>query len=424
MTPVLIRNARVIDPASGYDGPGSILFGENILAMGATVDAPRDAEVIDADGKAVLPGLIDMRVSVGEPGAEHRETLKSAGRAAAAGGVTTIIVQPGTIPVIDDQSLVDYVLRRGAARADARVYPAAALTKGLEGAAMTEMGLLSEAGAVMFSNGDNVIADSRVMRRALAYGAAFDALIAHRPEDPWLAQGGCMNEGALAARLGLPGIAAAAETIMAARDLALAELTGGRILLDMISSAQTLEPLKRAKDKRIKAHASVSVHHLALNEQDVEDYRTFAKLSPPLRGEDDRVALCHGIADGLIDVIVSGHDPRPAEEKRLPFDEAAVGASALETLLPGALTLHHNGVVKLIDIVRALTLNPATLLNLPQGRLTKGAPADIILVDLDKPYRLDSELFLSKCKNSPFDEKLMQGAVLRTYVGGALKYKA
>lgn len=424
MKPTLIRNARIVDPASGYDGPGSVLWDKEILAVGPDVQAPESAEVIDAGGKAVLPGLIDMRVAVGEPGAEHRETLKSAGRAAAAGGVTTIVVQPGTSPVIDDQSLVDYVLRRGAARADVRVYPAAALTKGLDGAAMTEMGLLSEAGAVMFSNGDRIVADSRLMRRALAYGTLFGALIAHRPEDPWLAQGACMHEGALAARLGLPGSPAAAETIMAERDLALAELTGGRLLLDMISSAATLEPLKRAKDKGVSAHASVSVHHLALNEQDVADYRTFAKLSPPLRSEDDRAALCHAVGDGLIDVIVSGHDPRPAEEKRLPFDEAATGASALETLLPGALTLHHNGVVKLIDIVRALTLNPATLLGLPQGRLTKGAPADLILVDLDKPYRLDSELFLSKCKNSPFDEKLMQGAVLRTYVGGVLKYRA
>lgn len=417
MTTTIIRNARLVDPASGYDGPGEILFDETVMAVGKSVEAPARAVEIDAGGHAVLPGLIDMRVVLGEPGAEHRETFRSAGRAAAKGGVTTMVVQPNTTPVIDDQSLVDYVLRRGGARADVRVLPAAALTHGLEGQAMTEMGLLSQAGAVMFANGDAPILDSRVLRRALSYSTAFGALVAHRPEDPYLGQG-CMNEGALSARLGLPGIPAAAETIMAERDLALAEITGGRLLLDMISAATTLDALKRAKHKRVKAHASVSVHHLALNEQDVDEYRTFAKLSPPLRREDDRVALGLAVADGLIDVIVSGHDPRPAEEKRLPFDEAAPGASALETLLPGALTLHHNGVVKLIDLVRAMTLNPATLLSLPQGRLTKGAPADLILVDLGKPYRLDSEQFLSKCKNSPFDEKLMQGAVLRTFVGG------
>ncbi len=424
MSSILIRNARILDPASGFDGPGEILFGEMIVAMGARVDAPADVTIIDARGKAVFPGLIDMRVSIGEPGAEHRETFKSAGRAAAAGGVTTMVMTPDTEPAIDDQSLVDYVLRRGNARAQVRVLPCAALTRGFDGAHMTEIGLLSEAGAVMFSNGDKPIADSRLLRRALAYSTAFDALVAHRPEDPWLAAGGCMHEGPLAARLGLPGIPAAAERIMAERDLALAEITGGRLLLDMISAAETLEPLKRAKDKGVRASASVSVHHLALNEFDLNEYRTFAKLAPPLRREEDRAALAHALADGVIDVIVSGHQPRPAEEKRLPFDEAAFGASALETLLSGALTLHHNGLVPLMTLIRAMTLNPAQLLGLPQGRLTPGAPADLILVDLDKPYRLDSEGFLSKCKNSPFDEKLMQGKVLATFVGGRRVYEA
>ncbi|MET0183297.1 MAG: dihydroorotase [Caulobacterales bacterium] len=418
MKPVFIHNARIVDPASNYDGPGAILFDETIQAIGPAIQAPAGAEVIDAGGKAIMPGLVDMRVTIGEPGAEHRETFKSAGRAAAAGGVTTLIMQPDTSPVIDDQSLVDFVLRRAGARADVRILPAAALTKGLEGKAMTEMGLLAQAGAVMFSNGDAPIADSRLLRRLLSYSTAFDLLVAHRPEDPYLAQGGCMNEGALAARMGLPGIPAAAETIMAERDLTLAEITGGRLMLDMISAAVTLEPLRRAKDRKVRAHASVSVHHLTLNEQDVVDYRTFAKLSPPLRREDDRVALAHAVSDGLIDVIVSGHDPRPAEEKRLPFDEAAPGASALETLLPAALSLYHNGIVKLIDLVRAMTLNPANILGLPQGRLTKGALADVILVDLGKPYKLDSENFRSKCKNSPFDDKLMQGVVTQTYVGG------
>jgi dihydroorotase len=365
-----------------------------------------------------MPGLIDMRVVIGEPGSEHRETFKSAGRAAVAGGVATLVMAPNTDPVIEDASLVDFVLRRASSRCDARILPAAALTRGLKGELMTEMGLLREAGAALFSNGDRPVTDSRVLRRALAYSTVFDALVAHRPEDPFLAAGGVMHEGELAARLGLPGIPAAAETIMAVRDLTLAELTGARLMLDMVSSAETLEPLKRSKERGVKAAASVSVHHLALNEQDVDGYRTFAKLSPPLRREDDRRALCDAVASGLIDVIVSGHNPWPAENKRLPFDEAAFGAAALETLLPGALQLHHNGAAKLIDIVRAMTLRPAELLGLPQGRLKKGAPADMILVDLGAPYRLDSEKFLSKSKNSPFDEKLMQGRVLRTLVGG------
>jgi dihydroorotase len=421
----LIRNARVIDPASGFDGSADVLFGETIEAVGARISAPKGAEVIDAGGKAVMPGLIDMRVVIGEPGAEHRETFKSAGRAAAAGGVTTIVAMPNTTPVIDDQSLVDYVLRRGNARAGGvRVLPAAALTRGLNGDAMTEMGLISEAGAVLFSNGDHPVTDSRLLRRALAYGAAFDALIVHRPEDPWLAVGGVMNEGPLAARLGLPGIPAAAEAIYAERDLALCALTGGRLMLDMISSAATLAPLRRAKAAGIRAHASVSVHHLALSELDVDEYRTFAKLSPPLRTDADRAALAAAISEGLIDVIVSGHDPRPAEDKRLPFDEAAFGAAALETLLSGALSLYHSGEARLIAVIAAMTANPARLLKLAQGKLAPGAPADLILVDLDKPYVLDSELFRSKCKNSPFDERPMQGRVERTYVGGRAVFQA
>lgn len=417
--PTLIKNAKLIDPAKNKVEDGAILFADTILEVGNVSGAPDGAEVIDADGAHVAPGLIDMRVVIGEPGAEHKETFKSAGRAAAAGGVTTMVMMPNTTPVLDDQSLIDFVLRRGIDRSGGvRILPAAALTQHLDGELMTEIGLMAEAGAVLFTNGDKPITSSRTLRRALSYASAFGALIAHRPEDPYLAEGGVMHEGELAARLGLPGIPAAAEAIMAERDLTLAELTGGKILLDMLSSAQTLPALKRAKSKGVKAYASVNVHHLVLNENDVDGYRTFAKLSPPLRGEDDRVALVQAVNDGLIDVIVSGHDPRPAEDKRLPFEEAAFGAVGLETLLPGALTLHHKGDVPLNIIVRAMTQRPAELLNLPQGRLTKGAPADIILIDLGAPFRLDSDKLRSKSNNSPFDEKLMQGAVKRTFIAG------
>jgi dihydroorotase len=417
--PTLIRNARLVDPAKSKVEDGAVLFADKILDVGAVSGTPEGAEIVDAAGAHVMPGLIDMRVVIGEPGAEHKETFKSAGRAAAAGGVTTLVMMPNTTPVIDDQSLVDYVLRRGPDRAGGvRILPAAALTKHLDGELMTEIGLMAEAGAVLFTNGDKPIVDSRVMRRALAYATSFGALIVHRPEDPFLAEGGVMHEGELAARLGLPGVPAAAEAIMAERDLALAELTGGRLMLDMLSSAQTLPALRRAKERGVKAVASVNVHHLVLNENDVDGYRTFAKLSPPLRGEDDRVALAEAVRQGLIDVIVSGHDPRPAEDKRLPFEEAAFGAVGLETLLPGALTLHHKGDVPLNALLRAMTLRPAEILGLPQGRLTKGAPADIILVDFDAPFRLDSDKLRSKSNNSPFDEKLLQGVVKRTFIAG------
>jgi len=417
--PTFIKNAKLVDPAKNEVEDGAILFADTILEVGYVSSAPDGAEIIDADGAHVAPGLIDMRVVIGEPGAEHKETFKSAGRAAAAGGVTTMVMMPNTTPVLDDQSLIDFVLRRGIDRSGGvRILPAAALTQHLDGELMTEIGLMAEAGAALFTNGDKPITSSRTLRRALSYASAFGVLIAHRPEDPYLAEGGVMHEGELAARLGLPGIPAAAEAIMAERDLALAELTGGKLLLDMLSSAQTLPALKRAKSKGVKAYASVNVHHLVLNENDVDGYRTFAKLSPPLRSEDDRVALVQAVGDGLIDVIVSGHDPRPAEDKRLPFEEAAFGAVGLETLLPGALTLHHKGDVALNTLFRAMTLRPAELLNLPQGRLAIGAPADVILIDLGAPFRLDSDKLRSKSNNSPFDEKLMQGAVKRTFIAG------
>jgi len=428
MNATFITGARIVDPASRTDAVGGLLIENGVIAdIGAKAKAPNGAEIVDAAGKTLIPGLVDMRVVIGEPGAEHKETLKSAGRAAAAGGVTTMVVMPNTDPVIDDVSLVDFIKRRGEVRAGVRVLPSAALTKHLDGEQMTEIGLLAEAGAVLFSNGDRPILDSRVLRRALTYSKTFGAagvLIAHRPEDTWLSKGGVAHESALAGRLGLAGISPAAEYIGAERDCALAEISGGRLLLDMISSARTLDPLRRAKAAGVRVHASVSIHHLTLNELELSDYRTFAKFSPPLRSEEDRQALIAGLREGLIDVIVSGHDPRPPEEKRLPFDEAAFGASALETLLPAALGLHHAGDVALMDVIAALTVRPADLLGLPQGRLAKGAPADMVLVDLDAPFKFDAEKMLSKCRNTPFDGRLMQGRVTRTLVGGVTVFAA
>lgn len=423
----LICNVRLLDPASGYDGPGGLIHQDGLIvaAEAGLLHPPSgfDGEILDGKGLLLAPGLIDMRVVLGEPGAEHRETFKSAGRAAAAGGVTTLIAQPNTHPVIDDVSLVDFVLRRAAARSCVRILPAAALTKGLMGEAMAEIGLLAEAGAVMFAHGDKPIQDSQVLRRALSYAKMFGLLCAHRPEDGFLAKGGVMHAGEFAGRLGLRGIPIAAETIGVMRDLALAELTGARLLLDMLSARASLEPLRRAKQAGLAVQASVSVHHLTLNELDIGDYRTFAKLSPPLRGEEDRLALGEALIDGLLDVVVSGHDPHPAEYKRLPFDEAAFGAAALETLLPGLLRLHHAQGASLLALWRAAALRPAELLGLPQGRLKPGAPADLILVDLHAPYRCQADKLLSKSRNTPFDAQVFQGQVHMTLCAGQIVFQ-
>jgi dihydroorotase len=412
-------NARLVDPATQFDGPGEVLVqGEVILASGPQVAASPEAIVINCDGHALMPGLIDLHVSTGEPGEEQRESLSTAGKAAVAGGVTTMVLQPDTQTVIDDAALVDFITRRGRDRSLARVLAAGALTVGLKGERIAELGLMADAGAVMFTNSDHAIVSTRTMQRCMSYASAFDALVASRPQDAFLSEGGMMNMGELASRLGLAGISSAAETIAANRDIQLAELTGAKLLLDMISSEATLPRIAAAKAQGLDVTASVSVHHLTLNENDLGDYRTFAKLSPPLRSEQDRLALIEGVKSGIVDVIVSGHDPRPAEEKRLPFDEAAFGASALETLLPAALILYHEGLIELLDLVRAMTLAPAQILGLPQGRIAAGAPADLILVDLGFPIRFDASRMISKSRNSPYDGRTLQGKVLTTWVGG------
>lgn len=418
-------NARLVDPASQFDGPGEVLVqGDLILASGPQVAAPSNAIILNCDGHALMPGLIDLHVSTGEPGEEQRESLNTAGKAAVAGGVTTMVLQPDTQTVIDDAALVDFITRRGRDRSLARVLAAGALTVGLKGERIAELGLMADAGAVMFTNSDRPIVSTRTMQRCMSYASAFDALVASRPQDAFLSEGGMMNMGELSSRLGLAGISSAAETIAANRDIQLAELTGAKLLLDMISSEATLPRIAAAKAQGLDVTASVSVHHLTLNENDLGDYRTFAKLSPPLRSEQDRLALIEGVKSGIVDVIVSGHDPRPAEEKRLPFDEAAFGASALETLLPAALSLYHEGLIELLDLIRAMTSAPAQILGLPQGRIAAGAPADLILVDLGFPIRFDASRMISKSRNSPYDGRTLQGKVLSTWVAGKKVFSA
>ena len=425
--PIAFVNARLIDPESGYDGPGCLLARDGVIAevrRSPTFDSrPAEARLIDCEGAALAPGLIDLRVKTGEPGGAAAETLKSAAEAAAAGGVTTLVLQPDTDPPVDEPALVDFLLRRGRDLGLVKMLAAGAATRGLKGEQLAEIGLMAEAGAAYFTDVDRPIRDSRVLRRVMAYAGAFNALIAHRPADPWLSEGASATEGELAGRMGLPSVPAVAERIVLERDLALAELTGARLLVDQITTAEALDSLARARAKGLEVAASVSINHLSFNEVDVGDYRTFLKLDPPLRPEADRLALIEALREGLIDVIVSAHAPAPAEGKRLPFAEATPGAVGLETLLPAGLNLHHAAGLELVDILRPLTLGPAQLLGLAGGRLSAGAPADLVLFDVDAPVVIDAERLISRSKNSPFDGRRLQGQVLLTLVDGRIVWR-
>ena len=425
--PILLANARIVDPSRNVDILGDVLMADGIVreckrGIGAA-GVPEGTDVIDCRGKLIAPGLIDMRAFVGEPGAASRETLASASQAAAAGGVTTIVCQPDTSPAIDDPATVDFVLRRARDTAIVHVHPMAAITKGLEGREMTEIGLLKAAGAVAFSDGAKSVTNAQVMRRALTYARDFDALIVHHTEDPDLIGDGVMNEGEFAARLGLLGIPTAAETVMLERDIRLVGLTGGRYHAASLTCSDSLEVLRRAKDAGLAVTASVSVNHITLNENDIGPYRTFLKVAPPLRGEDDRKAIVAALASGLIDVVMSDHNPQDVETKRLPFAEAEAGAIGLETMLIAGLRLVHSGELDVMTLLRALSTRPAELLALPGGTLRPGAPADVIVVDLDVPWVIDPNELKSKCKNTPFDEARMQGRVVRTIVAGRTVYE-
>src|SRR5580704_12682898 len=425
--PILLANARVVDPARDLDIEGDVLIADGVIREAKrgihASGVPEGTEVVDCRGRVVAPGLVDMRAFIGEPGAEHRETLASASQAAAVGGVTTIVCQPDTTPVIDDPAIVDFVLRRARDTAIVHVHPMGALTKGLRGEELAEIGLLKAAGALAFTDGTASVTNAQVMRRALTYARDFDALIVHHTEDPDLVGEGVMNEGEFAARLGLVGIPNAAEAVMLERDMRLVALTGGRYHAASLTCRASLEILKRARDAGLDVSASASINHVTLNENDIGPYRTFLKLSPPLRTEDDRLALVAAVASGLIDVIMSDHNPQDVEVKRLPFAEAASGAIGLETMLPAALRLIHNGEMDFKTLIRAMSTRPAELLGLPGGSLRAGSPADVIVIDADIPWVLDPADLKSQCKNTPFDEARFSGRVLRTIVGGRTVYE-
>jgi len=421
-------NARLLDPASGMDTPGALLiqdghiadFGPDLFKDGA----PSVSQVVDCQGLCLTPGLVDMRVQLREPGEEHKETIETAGDAAATGGITTMICLPNTHPVIDDVSVVEFIARRAqdANRVKIRCY--GSVTRGLKGAELTEMGLLSEAGAVAFTDGIKPVADALVMRRALSYAKGFGLLIIQHPEDPSLAGDGVMNEGEIATRLGLGGIPTQAEVIMIERDLRLVELTGARYHAAHLSTASAVEAIRSAKKRGLPVTCDTAPHYFALNETAVGDYRSFAKVSPPLRSEDDRRAIVEGLADGTIDAIASDHAPHDQDSKRLPFQQAEFGAIGLETLLPLTLELVHNGHLDLLSALAKVSRAPADLMGLPCGRLKRGAPADLVLIDLDTPWQVAEEKLRSKSKNTPYDARPVQGRAVRTVVNGRTAYSA
>lgn len=424
--PLLLVNARIVDPAANRDERGGILVdNELIVDIGPQVtkqNAPAEAEIIDCGGHVLIPGLVDMRVQLREPGGEHQETIATGSLAAAAGGVTSMVCLPNTDPVIDDISGVEYIARRARETKRAKIYCYGALTRGLQGKDLVEIGMLSEFGALGFTDALHAVADAQVMRRALYYARTFDLLIVQHPEEASLAANGAMNNGELATRIGLPGIPACAEVMMIERDLHLVRMSGARYHVAHVSTSAAIEAIRKAKQEGLRVTCDTAPPYFSLNENEIGDYRTFAKLSPPLRGEPDRRAVAAAVAEGVIDCIASDHSPHDVESKRVPFVQAAAGIIGLDTLLPVSLELYHKGSLSLLNLLKCMTCRPAEILGLPQGRLARGAPADMVLIDLDKPHRIDVASFKSKSKNSPYDGRPAQGLVLKTFVDGRLVF--
>ena len=414
-------NARLINPEAGTDEIGTLTIEDGVI-VALDGEAPEGARLVDCGGYCLAPGIVDWGVKIGEPGERHKESFRSAGLAASAGGITTMIVRPDTSPSIDTPEVLEFVTRR-ASEARVRIRHMAALTKARAGREMTEIGFLLDAGAIAFSDVYHVASDTKALSRALTYARSLGALVVGHPQEPGLSAGASATSGKFASLRGLPGVSAMAERIGLDRDLGLVEMTGARYHADQITTARSLPALEWAKNNGLDVTAGVSIHHLTLNEIDVGDYRTFFKFTPPLRSEDDRMAMVQAVADGLIDVIGSFHTPADEESKRLPFEDAASGAVGLETLLPAALRLVHAAHLDMPTLFRALALNPARRLGLPQGRLAVGAPADLVLFDPDAPYLLDRFSLKSKSKNTPFDGCRMEGKVLATYVAGSQVYQ-
>ncbi len=420
-------NAHIIDPKNSLDEVGGLIINENgkIDAVGKKVNKnniPSREKYIDLSNKHLFPGIVDMRVFVGEPGYEYKENFKTLSNAALSGGVTSTVTMPNTSPIIDNVSIVDFLKRRGRDKSKINIYPTASLTKNLEGKNMTEFGLLQKKGIIGFTDGVKTIQNSRLMSRIMRSAYDLGSLIMQHAEDIDLAENGTVNDGIISTKLGLQGITELAEKIIIERDLSLLEDFNCRYHISQISSAKSIEVIKKRKDE-VNFTTGVSINNLSLNENDIGDFRTFLKLSPPLRTEDDRLSLVEALNKNLIDVIVSDHKPEDEESKRLTFAQAATGASGVETLLPLALELYHNESVKLFKIIETLTSNPARILNIDKGNLSIGNDADFCVVDINKPWIVKKEKLISKSKNTSIENKKLQGKVLNTYIKGEELYK-
>ena len=423
----ILINARIIDPSQKLDCIGGLVIDVNgkVKAIGKNIDSKivsKNAEIIDIKKNILIPGIVDMKTFVGEPGFEYKENFRTLSQAALAGGVTSVVSMPNTKPVIDNVSMVDFIMRRGRDKAKINIYPCAALTKNIDGNSMTEFGLLSSRGIIGFTDVIRTVQNTSIMARVMNYASDMGVLIMQHAQDYELSKDGLVNEGEISTRLGLSGIPTIAEKIIIERDLSLLEEYPCRYHINQISSMKSLEVIKKNKLNGKKFTVGVSINNLSLNENDIGDFKTFLKLSPPLRSEKDRVALINGIKDDLIDVIVSDHKPEDEESKRLPFSQAATGAIGVETLLPLALELYHNESLKLSKIIQSLTLNPSKILNIKKGSLKKGFDADICIFDLNKPWVIKSEDLKSKSKNSAIEDRKLQGKVLMTFLNGELVF--
>ena len=428
MTEKILINARIIDPSQKMDENGSIIIGENgkVKAIGKDVkkSISSSAEIIDLKNNILIPGIVDMKAFVGEPGYEYKENFRTLSQAALAGGVTSIVTMPNTKPLIDNVSMVDFIIRRGRDKASVNLFPSATLTREIEGKQMTEFGLLSAKGIIGFTDAVKAIQNTEIMAKIMDYASDIGVLIMQHAEDYELSKNGCINEGEVSTRLGLQGISYIAEKIIIERDLSLLSEFPCRYHINQISSKESLEVIKRNKESGLSFSVGVSINNLSLNENDIGDFKTFLKVSPPLRLEEDRLAMVRGIKSGLIDVIVSDHTPEDEEGKRLPFAQAATGAIGIETLLPLALEMYHNESLPLVKIIETLTINPAKILKINKGTLKKGSDADICVFDLDAPSLIKADLLKSKSKNTAVEERKVQGKILMTFLNGELAFKS